>query len=116
MTGPTSTDAYRAIADPTRRALLERLAIEGQLCVGDLVEGHDLTFAAVSQHLQVLRRAKLVTERRVGRERHYSIDAAPLQDVARWLAFFATYWESKLDRLEAHLERKAASRKKGKLE
>src|SRR5262245_50499835 len=98
-TDAARTDAFRAIADPTRRALMKRLAA-GEARVSDLCEGHALTFAAVSKHLGVLRRARLVRTRRVGRERLYRLDPRPLREVVGWLRFFEAFWEDKLDALE----------------
>ena len=80
----SAVDVYTAIADPTRRGLLDLLA-EGERPVKRLAEPFAMTRPAVSQHLRVLREAGLVTERRVGRERRYRLRAAPLREVDEWV-------------------------------
>ena len=75
---------YRAIADPTRRAILDRLAVE-ECSVKQLTDSFAMTQQAVSQHLSRLRGARLVTSRRVRRESRYRLTPTPLQPVMRWL-------------------------------
>lgn len=75
---------YRAIADPTRRAILDRLAVE-ECSVKELTESFSMTQQAISQHLGRLREARLVTSRRVRRERRYRLTPTPLRPVIRWL-------------------------------
>src|SRR5438270_2529781 len=75
---------YRAIADPTRRAILDRLKL-AECSVKELTESFPITQQAVSQHLGALRAARLVTSRRVSRESRYRLTAAPLRTVVRWL-------------------------------
>ena len=89
MPGP---DVFDAIASPVRRALLDVLA-GGARSVHDLAAPFDMSRPAVSQHLRVLRDAGLVTEERVGRERHYRLDARPLRDVADWAAHYERFWQ-----------------------
>ena len=106
MPGP---DVFGAIASPVRRALLDVLA-GGARSVHDLAAPFDMSRPAVSQHLRVLRDAGarataispgpgrprdagLVTEERVGRERHYRLDASPLRDVADWAAHYERFWQ-----------------------
>ncbi|MGD0925628.1 MAG: metalloregulator ArsR/SmtB family transcription factor [Streptosporangiaceae bacterium] len=84
MPGP---DVFEAIASPVRRALLDVLA-GGARSVHDLAAPFEMTRPAVSQHLRVLREAGLVTEERVGRERHYGLDARPLRTVADWAGHY----------------------------
>jgi DNA-binding transcriptional ArsR family regulator len=96
-------DVFRAIADETRRALLDRLN-DNEESVGALAEKFDVSLPAISQHLKVLRNAGLVTERRSGRERLYSLDPAPLAAVVDWLAEYQIFWRSRLRRLEKHLK------------
>ena len=98
-----SSDVFRAIADPTRRAILDRLR-EGPANAGRLAADFRSSRPAVSQHLRVLREARLVVDRRVGRRRVYEVDTVPLEDVASWLEGYRSFWQSSLGRLKQHLE------------
>jgi DNA-binding transcriptional ArsR family regulator len=91
-----------AIADPTRRALLARLAL-GEARVTDLAARHDMSLAAVSKHLRVLERAGLVRREVRGREHRLSLEAEPLREAADWLSAYQSFWEQRLDALEAFL-------------
>lgn len=99
-----STDAFRAIADPTRRAVLDLLS-EGERKVNDLVGRFRMTQPAMSQHLRVLRRAGLVTHRRAGRERIYRIRPDQLRPVADWVSQYERFWKRKLRALGDFLEK-----------
>ena len=103
MKRATAPDVFRAIADPTRRAILDRLRA-GPAPVNDLAADFDQSRPAISKHLRVLRESKLVSERRVGRERYYSLEPAPLQRAAGWLEGYRSFWQRNLDRLKRHLE------------
>jgi DNA-binding transcriptional ArsR family regulator len=96
-------DVFRAIADPTRRAILDRLRA-GPAAVNALAEDFKQTRPAVSKHLRVLRLARLVTEDRVGRERVYQLRPAALQQVAGWVEGYRSFWQINLDRLKRHIE------------
>src|SRR5262245_32171246 len=96
-------DVFRAIADPTRRAILDRLRA-GPAAVNALADDFKQTRPAVSKHLKVLRLAKLVTEGRVGRERLYQLRPAALQQVAGWLEGYRSFWQVSLERLKRRLE------------
>jgi DNA-binding transcriptional ArsR family regulator len=96
-------DVFRAIADPTRRAILDRLRA-GPAPVNVLADDFQQTRPAVSKHLRVLRLARLVTEEKVGRERMYQLRAAPLQQVAGWIEGYRSFWLINLDRLKNYLE------------
>ena len=96
-------DVFRAIADPTRRAILDRLRA-GPAPVNDLAADFAQSRPAISKHLRVLRESRLVTEQKVGRERFYALDPAPLQRAAGWLEGYRTFWQQNLDRLKRHLE------------
>jgi DNA-binding transcriptional ArsR family regulator len=98
-----SSDVFRAIADPTRRAILDRLR-EGPANAGALAADFRSSRPAVSRHLRVLREARLVVDQRVGRERVYEVDTMPLEDVAGWIEGYRSFWRSSLDRLKQHLE------------
>jgi DNA-binding transcriptional ArsR family regulator len=100
-----SEDVYRAIADPTRRAILDRLRA-GPANAGALAADFRTSRPAVSKHLKVLRDARLVVDTRVGRVRLYEVDPIPLQSVAGWLEGYRGFWQQSLDRLKRHLEGK----------
>jgi DNA-binding transcriptional ArsR family regulator len=98
-------ELFRTLADPTRRAVFERLAGEGELSVGDLVTGSGVSQPAVSQHLAVLRQAGLVTERREGRYVRYAAAPQGLKPIMDWMALYAVFWRERFDRLEDLLDR-----------
>ena len=89
-----------AIADPTRRAILDRLS-RGPARVTDVAEPFSMSLAAVSKHVKVLEQAGLVRRAKNGREHTLELEAAPLREVARWAARYEQYWTERLDRLEA---------------
>jgi len=95
--------AYAALAEPHRRQILDLLRV-GECSVGELVARLDLSQPGVSKHLRVLRDAGLVDVRAQGRQRHYTLRAAPLAEVDDWLAPYRTFWNAQLDALEHHLE------------
>ena len=95
---------FEALADPTRRAVLDLLATREQ-SVSDLVARFRVTQPAISHHLRILREAGLVKNRRSGRQRLYRLQARPLREVHHWLAHYERFWTEKLDRLGEHLRR-----------
>lgn len=97
-----TVDVFQAIADPTRRRLLERLR-EGERSVTELAAPFPVSRPAISQHLRVLREAGLVSERRVGRERRYRLEAASLRRVSEWVRQYQDFWADRLDALEREL-------------
>jgi DNA-binding transcriptional ArsR family regulator len=103
---PTAAnEVFRALADPTRRAIFEELIRQGEQTVHALTRYADVSQPAVSKHLTVLKRAKLVQHRRDGRETHYRAQPAALAPVADWLKLYGAFWHERFDRLEALLER-----------
>jgi DNA-binding transcriptional ArsR family regulator len=96
-------DVYHAVADPTRRAILDRLR-RGGSPVSELAAGFRMTRPAVSKHLGILRRARLVRERRDGRQRIYQITPAPLEAVAQWVESYRAFWHVNLLSLKRHVE------------
>ncbi len=96
---PQKADVYGAIADPTRRALLLRLANEGERNVTELLKPFSISQPAVSKHLRILREAGLVRSRKEGRLRLYEIEANRLRQVFDWVSHFEQYWDEKLDAL-----------------
>jgi DNA-binding transcriptional ArsR family regulator len=98
-----SADVFRALADPTRRAVFERLAA-GERTVSALREGFDVSQPAISQHLATLRAAGLVRDRREGRHTYYAIDPAGLGELAGWLERYRAFWPKRIERLKTTLE------------
>lgn len=98
-----SADVFRAIADPTRRAILDRLR-DGPAAVNALSREFAQSRPAISKHLRVLRETHVVTEQRVGRERVYRLQPARLQGVAGWIEGYRAFWQRTLDSLKRHLE------------
>jgi DNA-binding transcriptional ArsR family regulator len=96
-------DVFRAVADPTRRAILDRLR-GGPAAVNALAADFALSRPAVSKHLRVLRGARLVVEHPVGRERLYELQPAALQQVAGWIEGYRSFWHVSLGNLKRHLE------------
>ena len=95
---------YTAIADPTRRAILDLLARRGEQPVSHLSRQFDVTLSAISQHMRVLREADLVRVRPVGRERWYRLNADPLREVADWTAGYQQFWQDRRAALGEHLD------------
>jgi DNA-binding transcriptional ArsR family regulator len=94
---------FAALADPTRRAILARLA-RGECSVTELAEPFDMSMPAVSKHLRVLERAGLVARSREAQWRPCRIDASPLKAVADWAEHYRHIWEHRLDRLDTYLQ------------
>ena len=96
-----------ALSDPTRRAILARLAL-GETAVGELARPFDMTLPAISKHLKVLERAGLIARGRDAQRRPCRLEAAPLREVSEWVAAYQQFWEQRLDRLEAYLQKAQA--------
>jgi DNA-binding transcriptional ArsR family regulator len=96
---------FAALADPTRRAILERLA-SGEATVSELAAPFPISVQAVSKHLGVLERAGLVERGRAAQRRPSRLRAAPLEDAAGWLQTYARFWDSSFDRLQQRLSSK----------
>ena len=103
MTEPDTL--FRALGDPTRRALYERLARGGEQTVHALTDLAGVSQPAVSKHLAVLKAAGLVRDRREGRETHYSAEPKALSPLVDWMTLYGAFWEGRFDRLEDLLER-----------
>ncbi len=91
-----------ALADPTRRAIVDRLAA-GELTVTELAEPFDMSLPAISRHLKVLQQAGLVQQRRDAQRRYCQLNGRPLAEIAAWVEQYRSYWESGFDRLDKHL-------------
>jgi len=103
MTQAQRDAVFRAISDPTRRAILDRLRRK-ERGVNELCEPFEMSQPAISQHLKVLAAAGLVRAERRGRERIYELRAAPLRAAFDWLGHFEQFWTAKLDALGAYLD------------
>ena len=98
------TSTFAALADPTRRAIVARLA-EGEATVNELAEPFPISVQAVSKHLKVLERAGLITRGRSAQLRPSRLQGAPLKDAADWLETYSRFWQGSFDRLDERLER-----------
>lgn len=105
-------DVFHAIADGNRRKLMDLLGT-GEKPVQELVRHFDISFAAVSQHLNVLRAAGLVSRRAEGRKRLYRLTPTALREVHDWTEQYREFWQGRLDELGRYLERQEAEDKKG---
>ena len=98
---------FRALADPTRRAILARLRA-GEVAAGDIAASFRVSRPAVSRHIRVLRRAQLVTAQRHGRHRFYALNPEPLRSLDEWLDSYRQFWKSRLRELKRHVESSGA--------
>jgi DNA-binding transcriptional ArsR family regulator len=94
---------FAALADPTRRAILARLA-QGESSVTELAEPFAMTLPAISRHLKVLERAGLIARSRAAQWRPYRLEAKPLKDATQWLETYRRFWEDSFDRLGSYLD------------
>ncbi|HEX4285760.1 MAG TPA: metalloregulator ArsR/SmtB family transcription factor [Terracidiphilus sp.] len=104
---------FSALADPTRRAILARLAL-GETSVTELAEPFEMSMPAVSKHLKVLERAGLIARGREAQWRPCRLDAEPLRDAASWIEEYRRFWEESLDRLDEYLRQIKEGRKKSR--
>jgi DNA-binding transcriptional ArsR family regulator len=100
------SNTFAALADPTRRAILARLA-EGEATVNELARPFPISVQAVSKHLKALERAGLITRGRTAQLRPSRLQAAPLEDAVEWLENYRRFWEGSFERLEARLQERA---------
>jgi DNA-binding transcriptional ArsR family regulator len=105
-------EIFGALADPTRRAILARLAL-GETSVGELAEPFEMSLPAVSKHLGVLETAGLVQREKQGRVRRCHLDGRPLEAAAGWIEDYRRFWESQLDSLARYLEETQTPHSKG---
>ena len=97
------TTTFSALADPTRRAILARLASGGEASVTELAQPFRMTLPAVAKHLKVLERAGLISRGRDAQWRPCRLKAGPLKDVADWVGCYRAFWEQSFDRLDQYL-------------
>ena len=105
---PSLDDTFAALADPTRRAILERL-MEGEASVAELTEPFDMSQPAISKHLKYLERAGLVSRHREAQRHMARLEAAPMAEAVAWLEGYRKHWEANYARLDALLERMKAA-------
>lgn len=102
MTTDQLSTTFAALADPTRRAILARLA-DGEATVNELAEPFTVSLQAISKHLKVLERAGLISRGKTAQWRPCRLEAGPLSDVSDWVERYRTFWDDSFDRLEEHL-------------
>jgi DNA-binding transcriptional ArsR family regulator len=102
---PSPDALFRSLADPTRRAIFERLSRDGEQTVWMLTDHAGVSQPAVSKHLAVLKLAGLVRDRREGRETHYSAEPKGLAPLIDWMGLYGAFWRDRFDRLESLLKR-----------
>jgi DNA-binding transcriptional ArsR family regulator len=113
MTDAQLNATFAALADPTRRAILARLAL-GAATVNELAAPFAMTQPSISKHLRVLERAGLISCGRAAQRRPRRLETSPLQELAQWVEAYRHLWEDSFDRLDAHLKAIAAVNAKGK--
>jgi DNA-binding transcriptional ArsR family regulator len=116
MTADRLSATFAALADPTRRAILARVAT-GETSVSELARPFDMSLPAISKHLKVLERAGLIVRGREAQWRPCRLKAEPLKDAARWIDGYRQHWEQRLDLLDAYLHElhaKGAPKKRGR--
>src|ERR1700754_846786 len=109
----TLDGTFAALSDPTRRAILARLA-SGDATVNELAAPFEITQPSISKHLKVLERAGLITRSRAAQTRPCRLEAAPLKEIANWVELYRRHWEQRFDRLGTYLESTKSKQKKGK--
>lgn len=111
MSSDHLSQVFAALADPTRRAILARLA-RGETSVNELAAPFEISLPAVSKHLKVLEKAGLIERTRNAQWRPCRLNAAPLKDAADWIGYYRQHWEESLDRLDAYLKTVTSRQKK----
>ncbi len=111
MTPDQLSSTFAALADPTRRAILARLA-SGECSVTELAEPFDMSMPAVSKHLRVLEKAGLIARGREAQWRPCRLEPAPLKDVSDWIERYRAMWEERFDRLDTYLQELKAKEKR----
>ena len=111
MTADPLSTTFSALADPTRRAILGRLA-RGETSVSELASPFEMSLPAISKHLKVLERAGLIARTREAQWRPCKLRAAPLKDAAGWIERYRRFWEATLDRLDDYLQELQQKEKK----
>lgn len=103
-------DPWQALADPTRRKIIEVLT-DGNQTVNAIAENFDISRPAISKQLKILQESTLIQIETIGRERICSLSLEPLEEVSKWVKTYESFWLGKLDALDRHLKKKAKSKK-----
>ncbi|MFC9599433.1 ArsR/SmtB family transcription factor [Peribacillus butanolivorans] len=103
MSAAEKHDVFQAIADPTRRKVLQLLA-EGDLPISEITSHFSMSRTAIAKHLQILSEAELVSGRKVGREKRFRLQPEPLAELKQWLSFYDQFWDNKLSVLKHVIE------------
>ena len=103
MSASEKHDVFQAIADPTRRKVLQLLA-EGDLPISEITSHFSMSRTAIAKHLHILSEAELVSGRKVGREKRFRLQPEPLAELKQWLSFYDQYWDNKLSILKHVIE------------
>lgn len=101
-------EVFGSLADPTRRDILRRVS-RRQMTISEIASRYDLTFAAVSKHLKVLEKAKLIIKRRRGKEQLVQLAPQTIKSANEYLEFYRAFWEERLDSLDAYLREEASN-------
>jgi DNA-binding transcriptional ArsR family regulator len=102
---PLNLDSiFGSLADPTRRDILQRVAT-AEMSIGEIAEHYHLTFAAISKHLKILEKAKLIIKRRQGKQQYVSLAPQAFADATEYLEWYRKLWEQRLDSLEEYLNK-----------
>lgn len=104
MSNNNLRDVFDAIADPTRRRLIRLLSDTDELPLHELTSQFSMGRTAVSKHLNILKEAGLVVDRKVGRETRFRLNASPLKEIQDWVAFYSKFWKANMSRLSQLLE------------
>ncbi len=105
-------DAFSALADPTRRTIVELLAMNGELSTNDIFQNFHFTQPAISQHLKILREAKLVEMEKRAQKHIYTINSYTLQEIENWAQSMTKVWNTRFDQLEKVLQKETSRTKK----
>ncbi|MED3761660.1 metalloregulator ArsR/SmtB family transcription factor [Peribacillus frigoritolerans] len=103
MSASEKHDVFQAIADPTRRKVLQLLA-EGDLPISEITSHFSMSRTAIAKHLHILAEAELVSGRKVGREKRFRLQPEPLAELKQWLSFYDQFWDNKLSILKHVIE------------
>ena len=106
----TLDHTFSALADPTRRDILERLG-HGPATISVLAEPYGMSLTGLKKHIRILEEAELVTTEKIGRIRECRLGPGQLEDAAQWIEMYRRHWERRLDKLEGYLEKKKGGRK-----
>jgi DNA-binding transcriptional ArsR family regulator len=105
----TLNRTFSALADPTRRDILQRLG-RGPATISELAEPYGMSLTGLKKHVRILEQADLVTTEKIGRTRECRLGPEQLEDAAQWIEMYRSHWDRRLDRLEVYLERKKGDR------